>query len=183
MADQLYVSKLDRFFGLMDENHDHFLALEDFMGAADRASVAFGFGTDSPEHIGLRGYYVSLWDDIYAPMDRDADQRLTFEELLHAHEESFLDRPGGYESLRPVAQGFMTIADANHDGTVTRDEFVVCMTNAFRVPTPAAGLAFDAIDRDHNGNLTHEELHQAVEEFFCHSDPGAPGNNLFGPLT
>lgn len=183
MSESVYQQKISKFFGLLDANGDQHLGLEDFTDAADRAATAFGFADNSPEHIGLRGYYVSLWDDIYAPMDADSDQQLTLQEMLAAHEATILDQPGGYDKLRPVAQGFMTIADADRDGTVTRDEFVKTMANAFRVPEADGTAAFDGIDANGSGTLSHEEMHRAVEEFFCRNESGLPGNNLFGPLA
>lgn len=180
MTDTMYHAKIERFFRLLDADGDDLLGLEDFLAAAARAAERFGFDADTPESIGLKRHYVALWDEVYSPMDGDGDQRVGLDEMVRAHETSFLGRPEGYARLRPVTDGFLLIADRDADGTVTHAEFVTAMQAAFGVGPRRCEESFAALDLDEDDRLTGAELHRAVEQYFCHSDPAAPGNNLFG---
>jgi hypothetical protein len=82
--------------------------------------------------------------------------------------------PGGWgargKGHGPMGQGgMMRMADANHDGVITKDEFV-----------SAALKRFDAADTNHDGKLTPQErqaARQAMRNKWRQDHPGGPGDN------
>lgn len=103
-------------------------------------------------------------------------------ELKAAYERLDLTRrPSAYEPVRPLAEAFLTLADADGDGTISKLEYVTTLTGAFGLREEEAVAAFDGLDEDARGKLTYDEIHRAFQGFFCTSTIGAYGNTLFGP--
>ncbi|MEU6719414.1 hypothetical protein ABZ897_48820 [Nonomuraea sp. NPDC046802] len=178
-----FLDKMRKIIKLLDDNGDGVLTLDDFYGAADRVTLAFGHTHGSLEHEFIRDAYTQIWDKTYAPMDSDQDNVLTFGELVEAHHGALQDPVTGYESFRPLAQAFLTLADGNADGVISRYEFVQTMSHAFRLPEDEARAAFDSLDDSGGGDLTHDQVHRAAKGFFCSDDPAAYGAGLFGPVA
>ncbi|MCF6466979.1 hypothetical protein FAF44_00935 [Nonomuraea sp. MG754425] len=178
-----FLDKMHKIIQLLDDNGDGALTLDDFYGAADRVTLAFGHTHGSQAHHLIRDAYTQIWDKTYAPMDSDQDNILTFDELVDAHHDALHDPTTGYEHFRPLAQAFLTLADGDGDGVISRHEFVQTMIHAFRLTEDAARDAFDALDETGGGDLTHDQVHLAAKGFFCTDDPGAYGAGLFGPIA
>jgi Ca2+-binding EF-hand superfamily protein len=69
-----------------------------------------------------------------------------------------------------LGESFTKLLDGNADGKVSREEFAKILS------------LFDALDKDHNGELTQEELGQffrAVNEAQTEATGGVEVNNLF----
>ncbi len=91
----------------------------------------------------------------FAAIDADKDGNISLAELQAARSA----RGGGQRG-----QGWKKW-DANGDGTLTREE----VANA-----PRLSQQFDAIDADHNGSLTVEELQAARGQFAAAAAPAEP---------
>jgi Ca2+-binding EF-hand superfamily protein len=113
-------------------------------------------------------------------MDTDGDGHVSFAEYQAAYTAGVLDNPQGYETIRPIADAIISIADTESDGKITPDNFTRAMSSAYGIPEPECRAAFTALDKDTNGYLTRDELQNAAEQYFLGTDPELPGNTLFG---
>ena len=89
------------------------------------------------------------------------------EEEFGAIRPRFAGGPGGGPRLGETLSKFL---DANHDGHVSRDEFAKMIS------------LFDAMDQDHNSELSQEELNgffRAVSEVQTQATGGVDAGNLF----
>ena len=54
------------------------------------------------------------------------------------------------------------------------------MFDGLGIPASVATPAFQLIDRDHDGSISHDEYRAAVEEFCLSAEPEAAGHHLLG---
>lgn len=81
---------------------------------------------------------------------------------------------------QPFIDAVMDIADADGDGRVDEEEYVKWYTALMSIPPEEAAEAFSHLDRDGSGYLSHEEMREAVQEYYFSEDPDAPGNWMTG---
>jgi Ca2+-binding EF-hand superfamily protein len=116
------------------------------------------------------------WVKLEAAADSDKDGRVGVEEYLSYY--------AGMNDLSEVthktAGMILAMLDRDRDGKVSQAEYVASAPPG--VPETAQAALFARLDRDRDGYLTNQEVLQAVQEFMLGEDPGAPGNDLLGPL-
>ncbi|PYP84257.1 MAG: hypothetical protein DMF61_20385 [Blastocatellia bacterium AA13] len=138
--------------------------------------------TDNPG--GRRGGQFQMPN--FAEMDKNKDKKISRDEFkgpaqmfdrLDENKDGFIDeeewnrrRTGGGGGPGRMGESFMKLLDANHDSKVTREEFAKIVQ------------LFDSLDKDHNGELSPEELgrfFQAINEAPVQATGGVEVNNLF----
>ena len=70
----------------------------------------------------------------------------------------------------------------NEDGYFQRDEFRKLFENIGMPDASFADQTFNAIDTNHDGKLSFDELTHAFEEFLSSEDEDSPYNLCWGPL-
>ena len=84
-------------------------------------------------------------------------------------------------ALSSTAKFFLDLLDSDGDGVVTVDDYVL-FCGAYNVGENEARIGFKMFDRDGNGQLSHQEVVEMVQEFYLSDDPQALGNLFFGAL-
>lgn len=82
--------------------------------------------------------------------------------------------------LFKLNHAWYNVVDTNHDGTITLDEYTK-VTKACNFGDDAASVAFETIDKNHNGKLERKELNEHEFKFwFTVEDTGTDG--MFGEM-
>jgi Ca2+-binding EF-hand superfamily protein len=164
--------------------------------------IAFGAGTalaqDGPPQMppggqpggGMR---MQFQFPSFAELDKNKDKKLSRDELpgpmsqafdrLDTNHDGFIDEEefnamrnrfvgggGGMGGGPRLGESLTKLMDANADGKISRDEFAKVLS------------LFDILDKDHNGELTSDELNgffRAVNEAQTQATGGVEVNNLF----
>jgi Ca2+-binding EF-hand superfamily protein len=127
----------------------------------------------------------------FAELDKNKDKKLSREEMppqfsaqafdrVDTNHDGFIDEEewsamrsrfgGGMGGGPRTGENLAKLLDANGDGKVSRDEFAKILS------------LFDTLDKDHNGELSQEELNgffRAVNEAQAQATGGVEVNNLF----
>ncbi len=126
--------------------------------------------------------YTEVWETLLAHLDLDRDRRVSAAEFTEGMTAAYIDNTTGFDRvLVPACAAVHGLADTDHDGLVTKDEFRVLKTGYGR-SAAESDLAFDKIDTRGEGTLTLAEITRAVREYIVSADDAAPGNWLYGRL-
>lgn len=177
--DDLLRWKLLRWFDCLDTNGDGRLEAEDYELAARRLARAFHHRPEGREHRKLRARYLRLWALHEAAGATGASKDAFAQQLAAALTHR---RRVFIASLNALCCALVEIADTDGDDRVSEREYRVLLTAGFGLRSEHdLQAAYRMLDRDASGELEHNEVHEAVLEFFTSTDRAAPGNWLLGP--
>ena len=178
---ELQTRKIDLLFDQIDENRNGELEIQDVQGFGTRILKSFGEGLGSEKAQTLFKTFMGIWETICAEMDTNKDGKISRAEFRSGMDSAFVDG-GKYDVIfRPATQAVLDLCNANDKGEMPFGEFLK-LQNGFGTTPADSKAAFVALDRDHNGSLSVDELVVAAKQFYTSDDPNAVGNALFGPL-
>ena len=171
---------MKRFFGLVL-----------FIGLVSSCAFAQEPPPMPPGGFGGGGQRMQIQLPTFADIDKNKDKKISKEEWassqlppqmfdrLDSNHDGFIDEEefnamrrgfGGGGGFQRVGDSLIKLLDANGDGKISREEFAKIVS------------LFDALDKDHNGELNAEELNgffRAVNEAQTQATGGVELNNLF----
>ncbi|MFG2005201.1 EF-hand domain-containing protein [Spirillospora sp. NPDC048911] len=182
MLTDLQRTKIERRFQALDHDGDGFLEQSDYAGLA--ADLAERLGRADPAAMRrVHDAYLGIWEAIRRGADTDDDGRVDLAEFTAALEKGVIGRDGGFDrAILPSVLAVLDFADLDGDGYIDAIEFHRWYVGPDR-PQQDAEAVFARLDTDGDGRLSKEELTAAMREFYCGTDPNAPGNDLYGRLT
>jgi hypothetical protein len=139
--------------------------------------------TGDEDRAALREEVLAWWDHVCTIADFDGDARVSLPEwkaywrsLQRGAERGDLET---LQTLERAARGTLRAIDRDGTGRVTESEYGDWLA---AWGASGSGEAFRRLDRGDKGFLTEADLIVAVQEFYLSTNPGAPGNALYGPL-
>ncbi|MEW1547819.1 EF-hand domain-containing protein [Streptomyces tsukubensis] len=179
MADSVQHNKFRAIFDWFDQGQDGWLTQGDLQAMAGRFA---GLAKDDPENAtAMRDAFDLWWQLLLEHGDSDGDGRISREEFIAVMGEN-VTTPEHFETaILAIADALMRALDTDGDGALDRTEYVR-VYDELGVPPVHSGSAFERLDRDGNGLISHEEWRIAICEFYLSGDPDAPGNWLIGPI-
>jgi len=120
---------------------------------------------------------VKMWDDYYsqsAIKDEIGERALL--QCIRDRKDRIL------ETCLQIVGIFFDLADLNGDGVIREDEYALFL-KLFGVENKTeVKKAFQVIDTNGNGELTHDEFLYAGCQYFMTNDETLPANFIFGPI-
>jgi len=181
MSSALLKRKLDSSFQRLDSDGNGYAERADFQDVGARLIRGFGQSPTSPKGKVVAARLDAVWAELAAYADADRDGRITADEYHAGMTAAFIEGPAFDPVFRPAAEALAALCDTDDDGRLRCEEFAV-LQQAFNTPAGAADTSFERIDTDGDGRLDVDELVAAIRQYYIGTDPGAPGNWLFGPL-
>ncbi|MDI1464655.1 EF-hand domain-containing protein [Catellatospora sp. KI3] len=158
--------RLARRFRLWDTDGNGHVDRSDFEAEGRRIIAAFGEDERSPRGRAVLDAYLTMWDYLAAKAGVPPEGSLNAKQFDRiAQTEIILMGNTGFSTvLRPTISATLDLCDVDGDGQVNPAEFK-CWVEAIGVTKPHAEEAFDQIDADHDGQLSIDELAQAVRDY------------------
>jgi Ca2+-binding EF-hand superfamily protein len=152
-------------FEKYDSNSDGVLERSDFESEAAQTARAFGTDVDSPEGQALRRAYNDLFDFQANLAGVGPNGKITHDQFVQANQRLMDKGNSGFDRMiRPLIKALVGICDDNHDGSINQAEYAKWL-RAIGVDQSTARSTFSQIDTNGDGELSEDELLDAVREF------------------
>jgi Ca2+-binding EF-hand superfamily protein len=175
----LQKQKLLHFFHVLDHDGNGILEEEDFTLIGDNISDRIGLSKTASERLVLKVKAYGLFLQILHDIGKE-EALLTPEEWLEFFEHFVLVKSNNY--IHQTSNYVFALFDQDGDGYIDEREYQD-MFKAYDLYTAHTKKAFDLLDLNGDGKLSHQEMVKAFSEFFLSNDPNAPGNWIFGDWT
>jgi Ca2+-binding EF-hand superfamily protein len=148
------------------------LARGDFELVARRYVDALGLAADSQQAEETRTATRQIWDDLIAPMDANGDGEVSPKEFVDALQRSLAtDREAYAESIRPSADAYFDLCEADGSGGVDEKEYVRLMGAACGIPAEEAAATYRTLVAPAHDGMTRDSWHQMLLSFFYDEEP------------
>jgi Ca2+-binding EF-hand superfamily protein len=164
MATATQTSRLKQRFEKWDVDHNGVLERSDYEAEARRIIKSFGETGDSPKGRALLNAYLQMYDQMAGKVG--TTQGVTEQQYTqYVQNEMFSMGDAGFNRvLRPTISAIVNLCDTDGDGEINPREFAAWL-RAVGVDSADAKAAFEQIDADGDGQLSVDELIQAVRDF------------------
>ncbi|MFI6025420.1 EF-hand domain-containing protein [Amycolatopsis magusensis] len=178
MSHDVTERKFSILFDWFDHTDDGWLTRPDFEQMAE-LFTAVARPDDHENRAAMREAFTGWWDvlrDAGATDVQDRVGRQKFVEVMRTG----VTEPEHFEHLiLGIVDALMRALDTDGSGELSADEYVR-MYDALGVKPETSAAAFQRLDRNGSGSISHAEFRTAIEEFYLSADPEAPGNWLLG---
>ena len=172
--------KLGRLFAVLDADHNNQLERSDYTDVVSNLASLHGWKEGSTEYSKVETLYLTIWGNLKALADANADGKVSLEEFLEFHA-MMLSTPEMYEQITVGTVELLFEAfDRDSNGHLSRDDFRDFFASYRIRDHAAADEAFQKLDVSGRGQISKEDALQRVQEFYFSNDPAAAGNWLFG---
>ncbi|AHH95179.1 hypothetical protein GCM10010174_55560 [Kutzneria viridogrisea] len=158
--------RLRKRFEKWDTNGDGQVDRADYLSEADRIVSAFGEDPSTPQARALKDAFAGMYDyladkaGVGAAGSMSVDQ---FQEVVQA--QLFAEGDAGFSRVvRPTISAIVGLCDVDGDGQINPEEFHKWL-EAVGVDRSSAVESFRAIDTNGDGQLSVDELVQAVRDY------------------
>jgi Ca2+-binding EF-hand superfamily protein len=157
--------RIRQHFELLDTDGDGHLEREEWEAPAWRILKAFDESGDSPKARPVITSYRDMWDYL-TEQAGPGTHALTIGQFGQVAGDHIVNPRDARFShlLRNAISAIAALCDCDAKGAVTPEGFT-SWCRAVRADTRKAGEAFRQIDVDHDGDLTVDELVQAVRDY------------------
>jgi hypothetical protein len=151
---------------MWDQNGDGTIDRSDWAGEAQRILLSFGASENSTKGRALTTAYLGMWEYLAGQAGVGSDGALSLDQFKDVAAKQVLDRGqvGFDQVLRPTISAIADLCDTDGDGQVSPAEFQRWI-RAIGSDESTADVAFRQIDADNDGQLSVEELIQAVHRY------------------
>ncbi|MEV6756573.1 EF-hand domain-containing protein [Streptomyces sp. NPDC051214] len=169
--------KFTSLFTWFDRTGDGYLTRNDFQQIGE---VFAAVAPDESNKNALRDAFMLWWDVMGEAGALDTQGRIGRQQFITAMRSHVAADAKTVERLvMPIIDALMRALDTDKSGMLTADEYVR-MYDALGIDPSTSGAAFQRLDRNGSGTITHDEFRTAIEEFYLSTDTEAPGNWLLG---
>lgn len=164
-----------QLFSLLDTNWDQTIGVEDLpVRGADQSEMEV-LAAENVRGL-LRGFLGSG--------DRNRNGNVSKDEMVLYVEKAMAGKTADSlpDFLRRFADGAFALMDADENGKVSKSEFEQYL-KARNITEPGAADEFAQLDRDGDGSLVPDDLHNAAFTFFTFPDVGCPQHWLYAAAT
>ena len=166
MSNAIANERLRKRFARWDLDGSGSLEQADFAKEAGQIARAFDKSPSSAEAKALENAFTSMFQHLAQDAGISASGSLTEDDFVRvAQKLMFEDGEQAFNDvLGPVMRGIVGLCDKNADGQINRQEFASWL-NALGLDQSEAAGAFDQVDTNRNGELSVNELLDAVRQF------------------
>jgi Ca2+-binding EF-hand superfamily protein len=172
--------KFSYVFNWFDQNRDGFVTKEDI----DKMCHAFSLlaaDSDQKHKDAINLGFTTWWDLLLDAREDKTNEKISKQEFIRIMHTVIIAPQNFDKAVGSIVDGLLGALDRDGSGTLSQSEYM-SMYTALGIPESTSGDAFKRLDRNSDGQISHEEFTQAINEYYLSADPNAPGNFLLGPV-
>jgi Ca2+-binding EF-hand superfamily protein len=165
MSQENVRERLRRRFQRWDTDNSGTLERADFEREADAIARRMGESLNGPKATQLKRALTAMFSDLAKDGGASPGGSVSWDQYCHAAQR-WMERDEDVlrQHLRPMVEAVVAMADRNGNGRIEREEFIGWIS-AIGAGNSQAIDAFDQIDLNGNGELSADEVLQAVVDF------------------
>jgi Ca2+-binding EF-hand superfamily protein len=179
MLSDFQKEKFGYLFKLIDANQDDRIDTADFDVLVERLGEAHTAAGNTARLAEVSAKYREMFDGMMHMADTNRDGKVTLEEFL-AFEDVMIHNKEMYDGLAgALTDIYGELLDRDGDGKNDVEDYRAFL-EVLHVESSQADEIFKKMDKNHDGQLTRNELQETLLEFYLSDDRAAPGNFFFG---
>lgn len=181
MLSPILTQKFTHLFKILDFDHDGLLQETDFSNLGENIAIFRCLESPSPLEDMITLKVKELWSTLKGFLMTQQPTRCNLKNWLAFLEALTLENKFG--DIDTIIQNgvddIFTIFDKNHNNLLSHQEYMGFFVS-FRVEIKFIDICFNRLDKDHDQELSKEEIFLALKDFFLSEDSRRPGNLMFG---
>lgn len=178
---EFWLRKMRHFFKVHDFDKDGYIDENDF-GEIARKFSEFNNATPEKKEEQIR-LWRKCWRILMKFEDLEENNRLTLDSFIRSLRRQLYD-PDFTSVCTQIIHRMFELLDVSQDGYLQAEEHKRWFDNmGFPEEAFDREAAFEAIDADHDNQLSIDEFDRAFFDFMFSQDESSPNKFFFGPLV
>ncbi|MBD78479.1 MAG: hypothetical protein CL840_06135 [Crocinitomicaceae bacterium] len=171
--------KFNHLFKVFDADNNGYLDMTDVVILMDRFNREFNWVRGGSSDTQFRGAFLKIWTKMFREADVNNDHKVSKEEFLNYYEKVTSSDRQFYAYLKPFLDDLFPAIDQNNDGLLSKESYCA-FYRACNNSDDEAQKAFDTIDTNKDGVVSHLEFYSMFYQFHMSDNPRHPSRNFFG---
>lgn len=173
--------KVKKIFSFYDANNNGVLDMGDIDGICDHFAKEFNWTRGSEPDMLFRSTFTTHWRILMHLADANADGVVTQQEFLNHYEKAIGDDRGFYKYIKPFFDDIFPVIDSDNDGMLSKQDYMA-LFRSFRNSPAEAEYAFQKMDLNGDGEISHYELYTMFYNYHMTDDRNHASNFFYGHM-
>mgnify|MGYP001979186579 FL=1 len=181
MLSDFRLQKVKRVFEFYDANGNGVLDLDDIDGICDHFAEQFGWTVGGERDSNFRTAFTLHWNNLIHIADENKDGVVSEEEFISYYVLALANDKNYYRFIKPFFDDIFPIIDSDDDGVLSKEDYTAFF-RSFRNSQSDAEAAFDNMDQNNDGVISHYELYTMYYHFHMSEDENDGSQSFYGKL-
>ena len=181
MLSEFRLKKVKRVFKFYDANGNGLLDMGDIDGICDHFAEQFGWTKGGERDSHFRMAFTFHWHKLIRMADDNKDGVVSEKEFIEYYTQALSDDINYYKYIKPFFDDIFPIIDSDDDGVLSKEDYTAFF-RSYRNPQSEAEKAFDNMDENNDGVISHFELYTMYYNFHMSEDVNDESRSFFGEV-
>jgi len=181
MLSEFRIKKVKRVFAFYDSNGNGLLDMGDIEGICDHFAEQFGWTKGGERDSHFRMTFTFHWNKLIRIADDNNDGVVSESEFIDHYTQALSNDATYYRFVKPFFDDIFPIIDSDDDGVLSKEDYTAFF-RSYRNSQSEAEQAFDEMDKNNDGVISHFELYTMYYNFHMSEDTGDGSQSFFGKL-
>lgn len=173
--------KFSKLFHVFDANQNGHLDMNDVTLITQQFAMEFGWPLGGAMDNRFKAAFLKVWTKLFREADFNNDKQVSKEEFLRYYDEVSTNDALYFRCIKPFFDALFKAIDIDEDGLFSKEEFKA-FYRAWGNADEDAEKAFQKLDTNKDGSISHLELYTMFYSFFMSNKKNDKSQLFFGPL-
>ncbi len=181
MLSEFRLKKVKKVFNFYDANGNGSLDLGDIDEICNHFAKQFGWNKGDEKDSHFRTTFFLHWNKLIHTADDNNDGIVSEEEFVSHYTQALQDDVSYYQFIKPFFDELFPIIDSDNDGVLSKEDYTAFF-RSYRNSQNDAVEAFNNMDKNKDGVISHFELYTMYYNFYMDEDKNDESQTFFGKL-